>query len=65
VVYVPFQNGKPSGPPKDFLTGWMIAPNNRDVWGRPVSVLMLADGSLLVSDDGGKKVWRVAYGGKS
>ena len=62
VVYVPFQNGKPSGPPKDFLTGWMIAPNNRDVWGRPVSVLMLTDGSLLVSDDGGKKVWRVAYG---
>ena len=36
VVYVPFQNGKPSGPPKDFLTGWMVAPNNRDVWGRPV-----------------------------
>ncbi len=62
VVYVPFQNGKPSGPPKDFLTGWMIAPNNRDVWGRPVSVLMLTDGSLLVSDDGGKKVWRVSYG---
>jgi glucose/arabinose dehydrogenase len=28
-------------------------------------VLMLTDGSLLVSDDGGKKVWRVVYSGKS
>ncbi|HEU5256710.1 MAG TPA: hypothetical protein VFU28_12015, partial [Vicinamibacterales bacterium] len=63
VVYVPFQNGRPSGPPKDFLTGWMIAPANRDVWGRPVGVIMLPDGSLLVSDDGGKKIWRVSYGG--
>jgi len=63
VVYLPFQNGKPSGPPKDFLTGWMTAPANRDVWGRPVGVIVLADGSLLVSDDGGKKIWRVAYTG--
>jgi glucose/arabinose dehydrogenase len=61
VVYVPFANGKPSGPPKDFLTGWMIAPRNKDVWGRPVGVIMLPDGSLLVSDDGGKKIWRVSY----
>src|SRR4029450_13359115 len=57
------QNGRPSGPPKDFLTGWMVAPANRDVWGRPVGVITLADGSLLVSDDGGKKIWRVSYGG--
>jgi glucose/arabinose dehydrogenase len=63
VVYVPFQNGRPSGPPKDFLTGWMIAPTNRDVWGRPVGVITLPDGSLLVSDDGGNKIWRVSYGG--
>jgi glucose/arabinose dehydrogenase len=62
VVFVPFKDGRPSGPPKDFLTGWMLAPNSRDVWGRPVAVLMLNDGSLLVSDDGGKKIWRVAYG---
>jgi len=65
VVYVPFQNGRPSGPPKDFLTGWMIAPGNKDVWGRPVGVMGLPDGSLLVSDDGGKKIWRIAYGARS
>ena len=64
VVYVPFQNGRPSGAPKDFLTGWMIAPANKEVWGRPVGVITLADGSLLVADDGGKKIWRVAYGGQ-
>ncbi|HXD19140.1 MAG TPA: PQQ-dependent sugar dehydrogenase [Vicinamibacterales bacterium] len=64
VVYVPFQNGRPAGAPKDFLTGWMIAPANKDVWGRPVGVVTLSDGSLLVSDDGGKKIWRVAYGGQ-
>ena len=47
VVFVPFQNGKPSGPPKDFLTGWMIAPGNKDVWGRPVGVITLPDGACL------------------
>jgi len=61
VVYVPLANGKPAGPPRDFLTGWMIAPGAKDVWGRPVGVIMLPDGSLLVSDDGGKKIWRVSY----
>jgi glucose/arabinose dehydrogenase len=65
VVYVPFANGKASGPLKDFLTGWMIAPGNKDVWGRPVGVITLPDGSLLVSDDGGKKIWRISYGAKS
>lgn len=62
VVFVPFRDGRPSGEVRDFLSGWMIAPESRDVWGRPVAVLELRDGSLLVSDDGGRKIWRVAYG---
>lgn len=61
VAFVPFADGKPSGPPEDFLTGWMISPESSDVWGRPVAVLEMADGSLLVSDDGGKKIWRISY----
>ncbi len=62
IAFVPFKDGKPSGPWQDFMTGWMISPDVTDVWGRPVSVLEMPDGSLLVSDDGGKKIWRVSYG---
>jgi glucose/arabinose dehydrogenase len=61
VAFVPFKDGKPAGPAKDFLSGWMLAPDRKEVWGRPVAVLQLADGSLLVSDDGGNKIWRVSY----
>ena len=63
VVFVPFQNGKPAGQREDFLTGWMVAPESTKVWGRPVGTCEMQDGSLLVSDDGGKKIWRVSYGG--
>jgi glucose/arabinose dehydrogenase len=61
VAFVPFQNGKPNGEPRQFLTGWMISPDSREVWGRPVAVMQLPDGSLLVSDDGGNKIWRIYY----
>ena len=61
VSFVPFRNGKPSGPVRDFATGWMLAPDKKEVWGRPVGLLQLRDGSLLVSDDGGKVIWRVSY----
>jgi glucose/arabinose dehydrogenase len=61
IRFLPFKSGKPVGEAKPFLTGWMLAPDNPEVWGRPVSCLEMADGSLLVSDDGGKKIWRVTY----
>lgn len=61
VVFLPFKNGKPSGPIEDFLTGWMLGPDMREVWGRPTGVMVMKDGSLLVSDDGGKKIWRISY----
>jgi glucose/arabinose dehydrogenase len=61
IAFIPFRDGKPSSPPRDFLTGWMMAPDSRDVWGRPVGLLILPDGSMLISDDGGKKLWRVSY----
>jgi glucose/arabinose dehydrogenase len=63
VAYVPFKNGKPAGAPEEFLTGFMLAPDSKEVWGRPVAVLELPDGSLLISDDGGKKIWRITYKG--
>ena len=61
IAFIPFREGKPAGPPRDFVTGWMIAPEKREVWGRPVSVLELPDGSVLISDDGGNKLWQVSY----
>jgi glucose/arabinose dehydrogenase len=62
VVRVPFRDGRPSGPPQDFLTGFIARDDEeKQVWGRPVGLLQLADGSLLVSDDGGNRIWRVAY----
>jgi glucose/arabinose dehydrogenase len=61
VAFVPFANGKPTGKPTEFLKGWMLGKDQREVWGRPVAVLEMPDGSLLVSDDGGNKIWRISY----
>jgi glucose/arabinose dehydrogenase len=61
ISFVPFKNGKPSGPVRDFATGWMLGPDQKEVWGRPVALLQLHDGSMLISDDGGKVIWRVSY----
>ena len=62
VVYIPFRNGKPAGGYDDFLLGWAPDPKERTVWGRPAGLLVLRDGSLLVSDDGAGVIWRVTYG---
>jgi glucose/arabinose dehydrogenase len=58
VVFVPFTNGRPAGPPRDILTGF-LAPDERVSYGRPVGVAIGADGSLLVADDVGNVIWRV------
>lgn len=64
VVRIPFANGKPEGGYENFLMGWVPDETGKSVWGRPVGVTVIRDGSLLVVDDGGKKIWRVTYGGK-
>ena len=61
IVFVPFKKGQPVSGPEDFLTGWMLAEDKKEVWGRPVAVLQMPDGSLLISDDGAGKLWRVSY----
>jgi glucose/arabinose dehydrogenase len=59
VVFVPFANGKPSGPPRDMLTGF-LSPDERASYGRPVGVTIGPDGgSVLVADDVGNVIWRV------
>jgi glucose/arabinose dehydrogenase len=59
VVFVPFSGGKPSGPVQDFLTGFIADRDASTAYGRPVGVAFMQDGSLLVADDAGKKIWRV------
>ena len=61
IAFIPFDKQKPSGPVQEFMTGWMTDPAGSEVWGRPVAILQLPDGSLLVTDDGGKKIWRISY----
>ena len=58
VVFVPVQQGKASGEYRDFMTGFVTSDG--DVWGRPVAVAQAHDGALLVSDDTGDVIWRVA-----
>jgi glucose/arabinose dehydrogenase len=61
IAFVPFQGGKPSGPQQEFAGGWMLGEDRKEVWGRPVGVLQLADGSLLVSEDANNTLWRISY----
>ncbi len=58
VAFVPFRDGRPVGPPEDFLTGFIA--NESEVYGRPVCVCVAADGALLVTDDVTNRIWRVA-----
>lgn len=61
VVFIPFENGKPSGQPEDFLTGFIANKNKSDVYGRPVCVAVTPSGDLLVNDDAGNVIWKVNY----
>ncbi|MBY0262213.1 MAG: sorbosone dehydrogenase family protein [Phycisphaerales bacterium] len=59
VVFVPFADGRPSGPPVDFLTGFVADEASGATFGRPCGVAFAADGSILVADDAGGVIWRV------
>lgn len=61
VVFIPFQDGFPSGEPRPFLSGFVPDPVGKQVYGRMVGVAIARDGSLLVSDDAHNLIWRVSY----
>ena len=62
LVFVPFEGGRPSGPPRDLLTGF-LPPDEKFSYGRPVGVCIGPDGkSLLLADDVGDVIWRVTGG---
>jgi glucose/arabinose dehydrogenase len=58
VIFVPFANGRPSGQPRDVLTGFL--DNEGHALGRPVGVVIDKQGALLVADDVGNTVWRMS-----
>ena len=59
LIFIPFENGKPSGAPKDILSGF-LSEDEKLAYGRPVGVAVGADGkSLLMADDVGDIIWRV------
>lgn len=62
VIRVPLEKGRASGVYQDFLTGFLTEDGRP--WGRPVGVTVARDGSLLVTDDGSRSIWRVSYAGK-
>jgi glucose/arabinose dehydrogenase len=57
VIFVPFNDGKPSGKPQDVLTGFLN--DKGEAQGRPVGVRLDKQGALLVADDVGNTIWRV------
>ncbi|HEY0139399.1 MAG TPA: sorbosone dehydrogenase family protein [Thermoanaerobaculia bacterium] len=62
VVHVPMRAGQPAGGYDDFAIGFAPSDTAREVWGRPVGLLVLPDGSLLISEDGNGVIWRVSIG---
>ena len=61
IVYIPFVKGQPTGGYEDFATGWMLGEDKPEVWGRPVGLTQLQDGSLLVVEDGNGTIWKISY----
>jgi len=63
VAFFPMNNGRP-GPLEDFMTGFVVNDGSGgeaiERWGRPVGVTVASDGSLLVSDDGSNRIWKIS-----
>jgi glucose/arabinose dehydrogenase len=62
VIRVPLEHGRSSGVYEEFMTGFVVDEGH--VWGRPVGIAVAPDGSLMVSDDGSRSIWRISYTGK-
>lgn len=64
IGFVPFdRNGNVTGPIRDFVTGFIADEATSEVYGRPVCVIGLQDGSLLFTDDASNRIWRVRFEG--
>lgn len=62
IVFVPFNSsGRPQGGYEDFVTGFLLDPSGPTTWGRPVGLLVMPDGSLLFTEEGNNRIYRVQY----
>ena len=61
IVFVPFENGAPTGTYEPFVEGFLIDPSGPTTWGRPVGVLSHPDGSLYFTEEANGVVYRVSY----
>ena len=62
VVFMPFDaSGRPQGYYEDFLTGFLTDPQGPTTWGRPVGLLVLPDGSLLLTEEANNRIYRIQY----
>jgi glucose/arabinose dehydrogenase len=61
VIRIPFKGPRPVGGYEDFVTGWMLGAERKEVWGRPVGLTVRADGSMLIVDDASQRIWRITY----
>ena len=61
VVRIPVDQAGKAGAVQDFATGWL--QSDGDSWGRPVDLVVAPDGSLMLSDDAGGRVYRIFYTG--
>ena len=62
VVFMPFgADGRPDGSYEPFLEGFIADANRNEVWARPTGLLVLPDGSLLVTDDANGRIYRIVY----
>ncbi len=64
IIFIPFgDDHRPKGYYEDFVTGFLTDPEKPDTWGRPVSVLVAPDGSLLFTEEENQRIYRVSYSG--
>jgi glucose/arabinose dehydrogenase len=64
IVFVPFDaKGRSQGYYEDFLTGFLLDPSVPTTWGRPVGLLVLPDGSLLLTEEANNRIYRIQYTG--
>ncbi len=61
VEFLPFKGAKPVEKSEAFLSGFMLGEDKAEVWGRPVGLLQMSDGSLLLSEDGNHTIYRISY----